>query len=98
MPPPTRDRLYRSDRGPAPPRSPRQPLRFLRGAEPSGKRGGKLASFPDIERFDALIGYLRSSGYFAIRPHLEKVPQIRLLVGINVDEIPQPHRLAERGW
>ena len=22
----------------------------------------------DIERFDALIGYLRSSGYFAIRP------------------------------
>lgn len=41
----------------------------------------------DIERFDALIGYLRSSGYFAIRPHLEKVPQIRLLVGINVDEI-----------
>ena len=27
-----------------------------------------------IERFDALIGYLRSSGYFAIRPHSEKVP------------------------
>ena len=20
------------------------------------------------------------------------------MVGINVDEIPQPHRLAERGW
>lgn len=26
---------------------------------------------PDIERFDALIGYLSASGYFAIRPHLD---------------------------
>ena len=42
---------------------------------------------PDIERFDALIGYLRASGYFAIRPHLEDVPKIRILVGINVDAI-----------
>ncbi len=42
---------------------------------------------PDIERFDALVGYLRASGYFALRPHLEKVPQIRILVGIDVDEI-----------
>ncbi|MBN8459661.1 MAG: helicase [Verrucomicrobia bacterium] len=42
---------------------------------------------PDIERFDALIGYLRASGYFAIRPHLENVPKIRILVGINVDAI-----------
>lgn len=41
----------------------------------------------DIEWFDALIGYLRASGYFAIRPHLEKVPHIRILVGINVDAI-----------
>jgi superfamily II DNA/RNA helicase len=41
----------------------------------------------DIERFDALIGYLRASGYFAIRPHLEDVPKIRILVGINVDAI-----------
>jgi len=42
---------------------------------------------PDIERFDALIGYLRASGYFAIRPHLAAVPKIRMLVGINVDAI-----------
>ncbi len=42
---------------------------------------------PDIERFDALIGYLRASGYFAIRPHLENVPKIRIMVGINVDAI-----------
>ena len=48
---------------------------------------GVFESNPDIERFDALVGYLRSSGYFALRPYLEKVPHIRILVGINVDAI-----------
>jgi superfamily II DNA or RNA helicase len=42
---------------------------------------------PDIKQFDALVGYLRASGYFALRPHLSKVPQVRILVGIDVDEI-----------
>lgn len=41
----------------------------------------------DIEKFDALVGYFRSSGYFAIRPFLEEVPEIRILVGINVDNL-----------
>lgn len=41
----------------------------------------------DIEAFDALVGYLRASGYFAVRPFLENVPNIRILVGINVDSI-----------
>ncbi|WP_111709123.1 helicase-related protein [Lutibacter citreus] len=41
----------------------------------------------DIENFDALVGYFRASGYFKLRPFLEKVPNIRILVGINVDEI-----------
>ena len=48
---------------------------------------GIFENNPDIERFDALIGYLRASGYFAVRPHLEKVPHVRILVGINVDAI-----------
>ena len=48
---------------------------------------GVFENNPDIERFDALVGYLRSSGYFALRPYLEKVPHIRILVGINVDAI-----------
>jgi superfamily II DNA or RNA helicase len=48
---------------------------------------GIFESNPDIARFDALVGYLRASGYFAIRPYLEKVPVIRMLVGINVDAI-----------
>lgn len=41
----------------------------------------------NIQFFDALVGYFRASGYFAIRPHLDNVPNIRILVGINVDKI-----------
>ncbi|MFC1584545.1 helicase-related protein [Fibrobacterota bacterium] len=41
----------------------------------------------DIQFFDALVGFLRASGYFSIRPYLESVPYIRILVGINVDGI-----------
>ena len=41
----------------------------------------------DIEAFDALVGYFRASGYFAIRPFLNRVPKVRVLVGIDVDEI-----------
>jgi len=42
---------------------------------------------PNIQYFDALVGYLRASGYFRIRPFLDKVPNIRILVGINVDKM-----------
>ncbi len=41
----------------------------------------------NIQFFDALVGYFRASGYFALRPHLEHVPHIRILVGINVDNL-----------
>jgi len=45
----------------------------------------------NIHRFDALIGYFRASGYFKIRPFLENVPKIRILVGINVDKLTQKY-------
>ena len=48
---------------------------------------GVFVNNPDIARFDALVGYLRASGYFAIRPHLGNVPKVRILVGINVDAL-----------
>ena len=48
---------------------------------------GVFENNPDIEAFDALVGYFRASGYFAIRPFLEKVPKIRILVGINIDKL-----------
>ncbi|MBE2279273.1 MAG: DEAD/DEAH box helicase family protein [Ignavibacteriaceae bacterium] len=41
----------------------------------------------NIHFFDALVGYFRSSGYFKVRPFLDNVPKIRILVGINVDKL-----------
>lgn len=41
----------------------------------------------DIQSFDALVGYFRASGYFRLRPFLNNVPKIRILVGIDVDKI-----------
>ena len=40
-----------------------------------------------IHNFDALVGYFRASGYFKVRRLLDNVPEIRVLVGINVDEL-----------
>ncbi len=40
---------------------------------------------PQIAEFDTLVAYFRSTGYFHLRPHLEKLEQIRILVGIDVD-------------
>jgi superfamily II DNA/RNA helicase len=48
---------------------------------------GIFSNHSDIAFFDALVGYFRASGYFAIQPHLKNVPNTRILVGINVDEL-----------
>lgn len=45
-----------------------------------------------IKEFDALVGYFRSTGYFKIRPFLENVPQIRVLVGIDVDTLANKYK------
>lgn len=52
---------------------------------------GIFENNPDIERFDALIGYLRASGWFAVQPHLKLVSKVRILVGIDVDSILAEH-------
>jgi len=41
----------------------------------------------NIYFFDALVGYFRASGYFRIRKFIEKATEIRILVGINVDNL-----------
>jgi len=51
------------------------------------KFNGVFSYNPNIKLFDALVGYFRASGYFRIRPFLDKVPHIRVLVGINVDKL-----------
>ncbi|MDH6304212.1 superfamily II DNA or RNA helicase [Parabacteroides sp. PF5-5] len=40
----------------------------------------------NIHFFDALVGYFRASGYFQVRPFVDKAAEIRVLVGINIDE------------
>ena len=47
---------------------------------------GVLANNGTINCFDAVVGYLRASGYFQIREFLEKIDKIRILVGINTDK------------
>ena len=48
---------------------------------------GVFENNPDLAWFDALVGYFRSSGYFTVRPYIENVPHVRILVGINTDSI-----------
>src|SRR5882672_8821036 len=51
------------------------------------KFNGAFEHFANIYAFHAVVGYFRSSGYFSIRDHLQKVPEVKILVGINVDVI-----------
>ncbi|WP_218918541.1 phospholipase D-like domain-containing protein [Flectobacillus major] len=46
-----------------------------------------IFNFRNIYFFDALVGYFRATGYFRIRPFIEKAQEIRILVGINVDQL-----------
>lgn len=48
---------------------------------------GVLEHIPNLHSFDALVGYFRSTGYFKLRPFLENIQQIRILVGINVNQL-----------
>ena len=51
------------------------------------KLEGVFTHVPNIACFDVLVGYFRASGYFRVRPLLDKVPKVRVLVGIDVDRI-----------
>ncbi len=49
----------------------------------------------NIHFFDALVGYFRASGYFRIRKFVEKAEEIRILVGINIDNLI--HEASQQG-
>lgn len=53
------------------------------------KLNGVFSNNPFINNFDILVGYFRSSGYFKLRPLLENIDNIRILVGIDVDKLTQ---------
>jgi SNF2 family DNA or RNA helicase len=46
-----------------------------------------IFKYRNIHFFDALVGYFRASGYFRVRPFIEEATEIRVLVGINIDEM-----------
>ncbi|MBE0662298.1 MAG: helicase [Bacteroidales bacterium] len=48
---------------------------------------GAFENIANLYAFHAVVGYFRSSGYFAIRDHLLKLQDVKILVGINVDLI-----------
>ncbi|MCH8486899.1 MAG: phospholipase D-like domain-containing protein [Candidatus Cyclonatronum sp.] len=48
---------------------------------------GILEHMQGVYAFHAVVGYFRSSGYFALQPYLSKIKDIRILVGINVDQM-----------
>jgi len=48
---------------------------------------GVFTNIESIRHFDALVGYFRTSGYFKVRASLDRIPKIRILVGINVDQL-----------
>ena len=50
---------------------------------------GVFTYMQSIEFFDALVGYFRASGYFKVRPFLDRIQKIRILVGINVDRLTE---------
>ncbi len=46
-----------------------------------------IFKYRNIHFFNALVGNFRASGYFRIRKFVEKADKIRILVGINIDNL-----------
>lgn len=66
---------------------------------PSNTLFEKLKGIADnmqgFNHFLAVVGYFRSSGYFKLRKELGDISDIRILIGINADDIFRKHNL---GW
>lgn len=63
------------------------------------KLKGIAQNMPNFDRFLAVVGFFRSSGYFKLRKELEggdgnDVKEIKILVGINIDDIFRKHNKA----
>ena len=58
------------------------------------KLKGIASEMTTFDRFLAVVGFFRSSGYFKLREELGDVPEIKILVGINIDDIFRKHNKA----
>ena len=55
------------------------------------KLKGIASGMANFDRFLAVAGFFRSSGYFKLRKELKDVEEIKILVGINIDDIFRRH-------
>ncbi len=58
------------------------------------KLKGIASGMATFDRFLAVVGFFRSSGYFKLRKELGDVSEIKILVGINIDDIFRRHNKA----
>ena len=58
------------------------------------KLKGIAQDMTSFKRFWAVAGYFRSSGYFKLRQELGDIEEIKILVGINIDNIFHQHNKA----
>lgn len=57
---------------------------------------GILENNPQVKNLDAVVGFLRASGYFTLRPFLDGINKVRILIGIDVDKyIAKAHQKGE---
>lgn len=57
---------------------------------------GILQNNPHVRNLDAVVGFLRASGYFTLRPFLNNINRVRILIGIDVDKyIASAHQKGE---
>ncbi len=55
------------------------------------KLKGIASQMVTFDRFLAVVGFFRSSGYFKLRKELGDISEIKILVGINIDDIFRKH-------
>ena len=58
------------------------------------KLKGIASEMTTFDRFLAVVGFFRSSGYFKLRKELGDISEIKILVGINIDDIFRKHNKA----
>ena len=58
------------------------------------KLTGIASGMASFHSFLAVVGFFRSSGYFKLRRELGDISEIKILVGINIDDIFRKHNKA----
>lgn len=58
------------------------------------KLKGIASEMATFDRFLAVVGFFRSSGYFKLRKELGNISEIKILVGINIDDMFRKHNRA----